>query len=162
MERCVKQLGFVGIKLHTIGHALQPTCRDGMMVFETANELNIPVLVHTGLGGQMSSPAMLIPGARKWPDLPIILAHSGFPTQAPDAVYVASLLDNLYLEWSWSMSGDMAWGVNELGAHRNMFASDIINNTLTELVKAEEAGLTPDQLEWYLGKTAIKVFNLPL
>jgi predicted TIM-barrel fold metal-dependent hydrolase len=162
VERCVKQLGFVGVKLHTIGHALQPPSHDGMMVFETANELNIPVMVHTGLGGQMSSPAMLIPGARKWPGLPIILAHSGFPTQAPDAVYVASLLENLYLEWSWSMAGDLAWGINELGEQRSMFGSDIINNTLTELVKAEEAGLTSEQLEWYLGKSAIHVFRLPL
>ena len=35
-------------------------------------------------------------------------------------------------------------------------------NTMTELVKAEEAGLAETELEGFLGKTAIKVFKLPL
>jgi len=162
IERCVNDLGFVAIKLHTIGHGLSPVCKDGMRVFETASHLGIPVMVHTGIGGQMCAPTQIIPAAKKWLDLPIILAHAGFPLQTPDAVHVASLMPNVYLETSWCMGDDIVWAVRELGIGKVMFASDLLTNTLTELVKAEEAGLTKQELEGFLGKTAIKVFNLPL
>ena len=136
--------------------------KDGMMIFETAHQLNVPVMIHTGLGGQLASPAQVIPAAKKWPDLPIVLAHAGFPTQSPDAVYIASLLENVILEWSWGMADDIAWSIKELGVEKNIFASDLMDNTMTEQVKAAECGLTEEELEWFLGKTAIKIFRLPL
>lgn len=161
-QRCIEELGFVAIKLHTIGHSLLPTSKDGMMIFEIAHQLNVPVMIHTGLGGQLASPAQVIPAARKWPDLPIVLAHAGFPTQSPDAVYIASLLENVILEWSWGMADDIRWSIKELGVEKNLFASDLMDNTMTEQVKAAECGLTEEELEWFLGKTAIKIFRLPL
>jgi len=91
-----------------------------------------------------------------------ILAHAGFPTQSPDAVYIASLLQNVILEWSSGMADDIAWSIKELGVERNLFASDLMDNTLTEQVKAAECGLTEEELEWFLGKAAINVFKLPL
>ena len=162
IERCVHDLGFVAVKLHTIGHGLSPMCKDGMRVFETANRLGIAVMVHTGIGGQMCAPTQVIPAAKKWPDLPIILGHAGFPLQTPDAVNVASLMDNIYLETSWCMGDDIVWAVRELGVEKVMFGSDLLNNTMTELVKAEESGLTKTELEGFFAQTALKVFKLPL
>jgi len=49
IERCIKQLGFVGIKVYTIGHTPVPGSKDGMMVFEETNRLGVPVLVHKWL-----------------------------------------------------------------------------------------------------------------
>ena len=161
IERCIKELGFVGIKLHTIGHSLIPSSPAGMHTFEIANKYNVPVMVHTGLSS-IASPSLVIPAAQKWPNLPIILAHAGFVSEAASAINVASAFKNIYLEWSWGIADDIIRGVNTLGTERNLFGSDIPNNTLTELVKAEEAGLTKEQLEWYLGKAAVKVFNLKL
>jgi predicted TIM-barrel fold metal-dependent hydrolase len=48
VERCVKELKFVGVKLHTIGHGVNPLTEDGDLVFATAFELGIPAMVHTG------------------------------------------------------------------------------------------------------------------
>jgi hypothetical protein len=43
-----------------------------------------------------------------------------------------------------------------------MFGSDSGENVATELVKYRTMGLAEEELEWCLGKTAAKVFNLPI
>ncbi len=121
IERCIKNLGFVGIKLHTIGHSLIPMSPAGMSIFEIANKYNVPVMVHTGLS-IMASPPLVIPAAKKWPDLPIILAHAGFVLEASEAINVASAFKNIYLEWSWGMGDTLIEGINALGSERNLLA----------------------------------------
>lgn len=162
IERCIKDLGFVGIKLHTIGHALFPASKDGMMLFEEANKLQVPVLVHTGLGIPPALPAMVVPVARKFSDLKIILGHCGFNIATGEAVLIASAFKNLYVECSWCMGPDIAWAIDELGPERVMFGTDLPANIQTELVKAREAGISADKLEWYFSKTAQNVFNVKI
>lgn len=162
IERCIKDLGFVGLKMHPAGHAVIPSSKDGMMMFEEANRLGVPVLVHTGIGIPAALPAMVIPAARKFPNLKIILGHCGFDIATGEAVLVASAFKNVYVECSWSMGGDIAWAIDELGPERVMFGTDLPTNIQTELVKAKEAGITGDKLEWYYGKAAQKVFNIKL
>ena len=41
VERCVKDLNFVGLKLHTIGHGVNPLSEDGDFVFSTGHDLGI-------------------------------------------------------------------------------------------------------------------------
>ena len=77
VERCVKELKFVGLKLHTIGHGVNPLSEDGNLVFETAHDLGVPAMVHTGAGIPFSLPALCIPAALKYPGLNIVLAHAG-------------------------------------------------------------------------------------
>ncbi|MEM2151429.1 MAG: amidohydrolase family protein [Candidatus Bathyarchaeia archaeon] len=42
LERCVKDLGFVGVKLHPLAHAVNPNSSAGRNVFEVALDLKIP------------------------------------------------------------------------------------------------------------------------
>lgn len=44
---CVEELGFVGIKITPIAHAVHPSSKVGIHVFEMARYLNVPVMVHT-------------------------------------------------------------------------------------------------------------------
>jgi uncharacterized protein len=76
-ERCINELKFVGLKLHTIGHGVNPLTEDGDLVFETAATLGVPAMVHTGAGIPFSLPALCIPAAEKYPNLKIVLAHAG-------------------------------------------------------------------------------------
>jgi hypothetical protein len=46
IERCVKELKLVALKLHTIGHALNPLSEDGDFAFATAGHFGIPAMVH--------------------------------------------------------------------------------------------------------------------
>jgi len=65
IERCIKELKFVALKLHTIGHALNPLSEDGDFAFATADHFGIPAMVHTGAGIPFSLPALCIPAAKK-------------------------------------------------------------------------------------------------
>ena len=67
MRRCVKDLGFVGVKMHTIGHAVIPGTKVGIKLAELALELNVPLLVHTGPGAPIALPIMCLPLARRFP-----------------------------------------------------------------------------------------------
>ncbi len=54
--RCIKELGFVGIKITPIGHATHPSSKDALHVWEVCRELKVPLMVHTGAGIPFSDP----------------------------------------------------------------------------------------------------------
>jgi len=160
MERCVNELGFVGVKLHPFAHAVNPNKSTGRKVFEIALDLGITVMVHTGSGIPWSLPSALIPIARDFPDLKIVLAHSGSSIFASEAALAAQLCPNIYLEASWLPGFTIHTFCKTLGADRIMFGSDHGDNVATELTKFRTIGLTDAELEWCLGKTAAKVFKI--
>jgi predicted TIM-barrel fold metal-dependent hydrolase len=160
LERCVKDLGFVGVKLHPLAHAVNPNSSTGRNVFEIASDLKIPIMVHTGSGIPWSLPSILTPMARDFSNLRIILAHSGGNLFSEEALLVAKNHPNIYLETSWTASSAIYRFCKVLGPDRIMFGSDHPENIPTELAKFRSIGLNQDELEWCLGKTAIKVFNI--
>ena len=162
LERCVKDLGFVGVKIHTIGHSVNPLSEDADFVFNTANALGVPVMVHTGPGVPFALPALCIPPARKYPSLKIVLAHAGFAVFSAEAQVAASVCSNLYLETSWCIADDIAWMISTLGGKRVMMGSDLITNIPVEIAKYKALDLEPDVLAQVMGQTAIDVFRLPL
>ena len=160
LERCVGDLGFVGVKLHPAAHALNPAGRAGRAAFELVHALGVPVMVHTGSGIPWSAPSLLGPLARQYPMMPIVVAHAGGMILAGEAGQLAAEHPNVYLECSW-VGGFVVLGwARELGASRLMLGSDHAENAATELTKFRTAGLTADELAWALGGTAAAVFRL--
>jgi len=162
VERCVSGLGFLGVKMQTLGHGVDPGKSAGRKVFETASDLGVPVMVHTGTGIPRSLPSMLIPAAKDFPNLEIVLAHSGGSMFAGEAALAAQLCPNIYLEASWLPGFTVLRICRKLGAERVMFGSDHGDNVAAELTKFRTVGLTDEELEWCLGKTAAKVFKIPV
>jgi predicted TIM-barrel fold metal-dependent hydrolase len=162
VERCVKQLKFVGVKIHTIGHSVNPLSEDADFVFQTASELGIPVMVHTGPGVPFALPALCIPPARKYPSLKIVLAHAGFAVFSAEAQVAASECSNLYLETSWCIVDDIEWMISTIGSKRVMMGSDLIRNIPVEVAKYKALDLKPDVWAQVMGQTAIDVFRLPM
>ena len=160
VERCVKQLGFVGLKLHTIGHAVLPLTEDGMTTFETAANLGIPLMVHTGMGLPFAQPSLCLPGAKKFPHLKIILAHAGFTIVSAEAQIFASEHPNIYLETSWCTSLDIGWMIRSIGPNRVMFGSDLPSNMSSELAKYRSLELDEHSLKEVFGETATNIFGL--
>lgn len=160
VRRCVAELGFVGVKLHPLAHAVNPTGRHGRRVFETAAELGTPVMVHTGSGIPWAAPALLEPIAQEHPGLTIVLAHAGAMILAGEAGQLAARHDNVYLEPSWTGGFLVRHWVRTLGARRVMFGSDHADNAATELAKYRSAGLTDEDLAWVLGRSAAAAFGL--
>jgi uncharacterized protein len=159
-SRCVRQLGFVGLKLHTIGHAVNPMGSDARTVFEVAHDLGVPVMVHTGPGLPFADPAMVLPRAREFPDVTVVLAHAGSGMFTGPAVAVAKACSNVVLETSWCRGEDIGWMIAELGPRRVMFGTDLVSNVATELAKYRSLGLTEEQWRDSLGRTAIEIFKL--
>ncbi len=159
-ERCVKKLGFVGIKLHTIGHAVNPLSNDARTVFETARELNVPVMVHTGIGAPFALPSHILPIAKEFSNIKIILAHSGFIFYTPEAYLVGKECQNIYYETSWLFPDDVKWLIKTFGPERVMMGSDLPNNLAPTLAIAKAANLSEIEKEFFMGKTAALVFEL--
>jgi predicted TIM-barrel fold metal-dependent hydrolase len=162
VKRCVNELDFVSVKLHPLGHSVNPSSSAGKKVFQTALDLGIPVMVHTGAGIPWALPSGLIPIAMKYTKLNIVLAHSGSSIFSGEAALAAELCPNIYLETSWLPSVTVYNFCKTLGADRIMFGSDHGENVATELNKYRSIGLKDEELEWCLGKTAAKVFRIPV
>jgi predicted TIM-barrel fold metal-dependent hydrolase len=161
LKRCVDELGFVAVKLHPFAHAVNPNNKDARKIFETALELNIPVMVHTGAGIPWSLPSMMLPIALEFPDLKIILAHCGTSIFSIEAAMVASMCSNVYLETSWLPGYTIKDFCGKFGADRVMLGSDHGSNMEAELCKYRSLGLVEEDLEYCLGKTAAQVFDIP-
>jgi uncharacterized protein len=160
-ERCITELGFVALKLHTLGHAVEPDSVDGRMVFAQASRLGVPVIVHTGGAGEpFASPTHVLQLAREWPELTVVLAHAGMGVATSEAALVAELCPNVYLETSWCGTLDTAMLVDKLGPGRLMLGSDAVENLSVEIAKFHALGLDGVGLERCLGGTAAAVFSL--
>lgn len=160
IKRCVEELGFVGVKLHTIGHAVNPPSRDGLMVAETAAELGVPLMVHTGTGAPFALPSSVAPLARAYTDLSIVLAHAGGGIYTADALLMAQQFSNVYLELSWCQVGDIRRLYQGLGSARLMFGSDMPFNLPVELAKWRVLDLPENDLQAILHSNAVNVFGL--
>ncbi len=159
-RRCVVDLGFVALKLHPLGHNLPPTHSMADKVFRVAAYLGVPVIVHTGLGTPWSLPSLCIPPARKYPDLPIILAHAGWGLYSAEALVAAEVCENIYLEPSWCPTYMARQMIDRFGADRVLFGSDHLSNLPVELTKYRSIGLSEDQLSKVLGETAARIFPI--
>ena len=156
----VRDLGFVGVKLHPYAFCLSPTHPAADKIFRTAAELDVAVMIHTGNGVPNALPALVLPAARKYRDLRIVMAHSGGGMYGGEAVIVAEECPNVFLETSWMPVYELANAVKTIGCERVMMGSDLILNTASELAKYRSLGLSEAQLEWCLEKTARKAYKL--
>ena len=161
-RKCIEAYGFKGIKFHPLLFSLSPMMPKAQVVFHTAAELDVPVIVHTGTGMPWSLPSLCIPIARRYPDLKIVLAHSGMTVFADEAYIAASECANIYLEVSWTAGFQIKHFISSLGPKRIMFGSDLPENLGAELTKLKSLDLDEDELSWILGKTADTVFGLGL
>jgi predicted TIM-barrel fold metal-dependent hydrolase len=161
-RRCIRELGFKAIKLHPLAHAVSPVLPVADVVFEMAFELGVPVMVHTGTGVPFALPSLLIRRARQFPDMKIILAHAGFAIYTEEAIIAAEVCENIYLEPTWCLAGDIRRMVKMLGPERVMFGGDLPVNVPIELAKYNTLDLTPDERRWCLAGTARAVFDLPV
>jgi predicted TIM-barrel fold metal-dependent hydrolase len=158
--RCVEELGFVAVKYHPVLHNALPTSRITRSIFEVARTLDIPVIVHTGLGLPWAHPSHLSPLARDFADINIVFAHSGFTHFPLEALHAAQENENIYLETSWTPPASIGQFVKEIGAQRVMMGADGLLNIPVELAKYQALDLPKEDLAWCLGRTAISLFKL--
>lgn len=160
LQRCVEKLGFVGVKLHTIGHAVNPSGADGTTVFESAKELGIPVMVHTGPGIPFAAPSSLQPQLDRFPDVKVVMAHAGHGIFSGEAIAMGKIYPQVYLEPSWCTFYNVGAMVDVLGPERVLFGSDLPGNIPIQIDTFKALGLSKDAEELVFGKTAKDLFQL--
>lgn len=160
MRWAVRDLGFKALKLQGFAYCAAPASPQTKKIFDTASALQVPVIIHTGNGVPTALPSMAIPIAKAYPELKIVLAHSGGGMYGGEALIAAQMCDNIYLETSWCTVLDLKSFVNTLGCERLLFGTDVPLNAGVELAKYRALKLTDAQYEQCFYKTAAAVFDL--
>lgn len=159
ISRCVKDLGFIAVKLQTFATATHPNFEAGRRVFSAAKKYDIPVLVHTGTGLPFASPINLIDVANDFPEVKIIISHTGAIVLADEVTFALSSCPNIYADTSWA-PGYLLLNWTRKFPDRLMFASDLADNFETELAKVKTYGFNSDEQKSILEDTARKVFKI--
>lgn len=162
LRRCVKDLGFVGVKLHTIGHAVHPSGADATTVFECAQELGIPVMIHTGPGIPFAAPSAAAGSLRKFPKVHVLLAHAGHGIFSDEAVNIAQTFPQVSLEPSWCAFYNVGGMVAAVGAQRVLLGTDLPPNARIQIETFKALGLGKADLDMCLGGAAREFFKLAI
>lgn len=164
LERCIRDLGFVGIKHHSLAFAIEPTSRIADPLWEAAARFRVPILCCTGdFALPFTSPGMLIPRLQQYPDLPIILGHMGGAySLCQEAINIARLFPNAYLDTSLAFNIYVRRAIDAVRADRMMLACEHSSNVPVELAKVRSIGLDQPGLSQVLGGTARKLFRLQI
>jgi len=176
VERAVNDLGLRGIKLNPAS-GFYPNDERLYPVYEKAEELKIPVMVHSGVkppaeGNRLKycQPICLDDVAVDFPDLNIIIAHAGYPW-LDETIMVGLYAQNVYADISTLNQVEEVMGCevvlptlrrlkSSLGVSRILFGSDGIFN-LEKLLQAVRTAdfLSESDKEKILGKNAEGIFK---
>lgn len=163
LDRLVKDHDFVGVKVHTIGHAINPLANDATKIFEASKRLKIPVMVHTGPGIPFSLPSLVVPRAKEYPDVTIVLAHAGGGMVISDEIPpTVSACKNVYVETSWSSILEKQIFLGTIGANKLLYGSDFPINISTEIHQYRALDLPEEDLKKVLFENANEIFGLGL
>jgi len=110
-------LGLTGIKLHPMVECFRPDHPFFEKFFKKTNALNLPILFHSGDG--FSSPGLILKIAKKYPKIPIILAHL-----REASVNALRECENVYVETSGTLPDFIELSV-DIDENRILFGSDV-------------------------------------
>lgn len=160
-DRFLTEQGFVGAKLHPLLDGYHPNDPIVHPVMEVLRAHQAPALIHCG------HPIFTLPWsieelARNFPDVAVILGHMGHGNivYINAAIDVAERNERVYLETSgMPMHAKIAEAVDRVGRERVMFGSDVpFHDAAVELLKVEKSGVTDQDLEWVVGRSATQLF----
>ena len=177
LERCIKELGLMGLKFQAAAQAFFPNDRRFYPLYEKCVELKIPVSFHTGttgLGAGMPGgngirlayvkPVPYIDDvAADFPELTVVMIHPAWPWHEEQ---IAVLLHkaNVYADLSgWApkyFPESIKREVNGRLQDKFMFGSDYPEIPPKRWLEEFEAGYKPEVVEKVLYKNAQRILNL--
>jgi len=106
LEKCIKEMEFKGLKFYPPYQHFYPNDKKVYPIYETAIELRIPIMFHTGSSVykhtklKYGDPLHLDEVASDFPDLKIIMAHSGRGFWYDKSFFLSKIHKNVYMEIS--------------------------------------------------------------
>jgi predicted TIM-barrel fold metal-dependent hydrolase len=168
LERCVSDLGYMGMKLHP---KLEQFSIDSRIVdpfVEKAAELDIPVMVHTEMGTRGDEPWRLVNLCKRFPEVTFFMGHMGL-----DIGYVGDLtipriamdVNNLILETSCTSTDPWATFAGPallLGPERVVYGSDAgpSHHNAVNLFKLDLLDLDQRTKRLILGENMLRILKL--
>jgi len=159
VRRCEEGLGFRALKLQPQYQPLNPISERSDFLFEAALEHGLPVVCHTGAGAPFALPSLFIMPARRFPDLPIVLAHAGGGLYSAEAIVAAAICPNIYIELSSLMPHHVAEVISHVPASRLMIGSDLPVSLETEMSKILGLEIDPTATREILWGTPCRLFD---
>jgi predicted TIM-barrel fold metal-dependent hydrolase len=176
MRRSYEELGLIGYKFHPSMQAFRPDDPRWSDLFERATIYRAPCLFHTGTsgigagmpGGQgvelaYARPIHLDGVAARYPELPVIMAHFGWPWHL-EAVAIALHKTNVYLELSgWApryVPDEVVREIEGRLADRALFGSDAPFFTAEKVLAEWEQRLPPPSFRRFARDNAIRLLGL--
>ncbi len=159
VRRCREQYGFTALKLQPQYQALNPVSPRSDFLFEAALENDMAVVCHTGSGVPFALPSLFMMPARRFPELKIVLAHSGGGVFVHEAIVAASFCSNIALELSSLLPHQVLEVLSHLPASRLMIGSDLPENLETEVGKVLSLEISDRDKREILSGTALRVFG---
>ncbi len=175
VERCAKELGAKGIKLHHAEGQYFPRDERLWPVYSRAQELGLPIISHGGhfmTYGTVTytQPSNFEPVLESFPTLKLVLAHMGQGFW-DESVELAKKYSNLYFDTSAVVSSveelqvlsdaDAVELIRKLGVERVMFGSDYPwFNPAADLKRFLRLPLTPAEKEKILGENAKRILGI--
>jgi len=159
VRRCAEEFGFRALKLQPKFQPLNPTSPRSDFFFETALAHRLVVVAHTGDGVPFSLPSLFITPARRFPELPIVLAHSGGSIFYQEAIVAASVCPNISIELSTLMPHHVAEVAAQVPSNRLMIGSDLPESLEIEMAKILNSALPAAARQDILWNTAERLFG---
>ena len=159
VRRTVERFGFRALKLQPQYHGLNPISPRSDFFFETAVEFGLTLICHTGAGAPFALPSLFILPARRFPELRLVLAHSGGGLYSAEAIVAATVCPNVYLELSTLLPHQVAEVVAHVPASRTMIGSDLPENAGTEIGKILALEIAEEARREILFNTAARLFG---
>lgn len=118
------EAGFRGVKMHPTLHGYHFSDH-GLVdpVFEVIREAGMLVICH-GASDLYNAPPELAAMARSFPEVPVLMAHSGIFWSHEQAVELARDIPNLYLETARVPIFEVALSVREAGPEKVIWGTD--------------------------------------
>jgi len=165
LERRYRQAGVRNVKIHPAGHNYPVTGEDYAPAWEYARQHKSVVLVHSSIGSATCRPKMFDEVAAKYPDIQIIIGHSGNDRDGyKEAAEVAEKHRNIWLETSgWCMTslGALEYVVDRIGSDRILFGTDFVFiSEPFSLGAIAYAGISDEDKRKIMGLNAVELFGI--
>ena len=168
LERCIEELGYVGMKFHP---KQEHFSIDNKMVdpfVEKAAEYKIPIMVHTEMWTRGDEPWRLVNLCKRFPEVTFFMGHMGHDDSSVQRLTIpriASDVDNLILESSSTTTDPWATYAGPalmLGPERIVYGSDAgpFHHNAINLLKIDLLDLDSETKRLILGGNVIRVLKL--
>ena len=163
MRKYIVDYGFKGVKLHPTQDAYTALDPAIHTVVEKAEELGVPVLVHSGTI-PYAMPGQIADLAAAHPKATIIMAHAGRGELYQHTIPSARRVENLLLEFSGGqLLSSVRASIDAIGSERVLFGTNWPAASMAPWLQPMESYadlFTQEELQRFFALNALRVFSM--